>query len=242
MRSRSQFARELASLGLSHVDRAIAFLYYYSNSQEFEERSVSELAMDLSEEGFPKPRATRLRGDLRRSRYTIRGSRPDTFRIDVRRFAELDDRYAELLRRAPIPQSDSIVPTTMVAGTRIYLERIVAQINACYDQGLYDACAVLCRRLMESLILETYISKNRHAEIQQNGMFLRLDRLIEVICSDQSIVLNRNTPRTMADIKQIGDTAAHDRVYVTQQRDIDDVKLRYRRMIDELLRVAGVRT
>ncbi len=240
MRTRSQFARVLAKKDLSHVDRAVAFLYYYSISQEFEERSVSDLAGDLSDESFPRPNVTRLRDDLRRSRYTIRGKRPDTFRIDVRRLAELEDRYAGLLQRAPLPQSDAIIPTAMVARTRPYLERLAAQINACYDAGLYDACAVLCRRLMESLILETYVSKGRHVEIQQNGVFFSLDRLIGVICSDRAFPLNRNTPRTMADIKQVGDTAAHDRVYITQQRDLDDVKLRYRRMIDELLQVAGV--
>lgn len=241
MRSRAQFAREVARLTLSHVDRAIAFLYYYSISQEFEERSASDLATDLSDEGFPKPNVTRLGKDLRHSRFTIRGKRPGTFRVDVRRLSELEQRYSELLRHAPIPPSDSIIPTNMVAGTRPYLERIVAQVNAGYDAGLYDACAVLCRRLMESLILEAYIRRGRHAEIQQNGVFMGLDRLIGVICSDGSIPLNRNSPRTMADVKQLGDTAAHDRVYVTQQRDVDDVKLRYRRMFEELLRVAGLR-
>jgi hypothetical protein len=94
---------------------------------------------------------------------------------------------------------------------------------------------------MESLILEIYISKARHTDIQYNGMFFGLEKLIGYICSDKSIPINRNTPKTMSDLKQIGDIAAHDRVYITQQRDIDDLKVRYRRMIDELLTLSGVR-
>jgi hypothetical protein len=39
----------------------------------------------------------------------------------------------------------------------------------------------------------------------------------------------------MKNIKDIGDTAAHDRTYITQQTDIDDLKSKYRRLIKELL-------
>jgi hypothetical protein len=159
----------------------------------------------------------------------------------VRRLAELEAQFSEHLQRQPIPQSDSVIPTDAVAGTRGYLERLIAQINASYDLGLYDACAVLCRRLMESLILEVYISQGRHAAVQNNGVFVGLERLIGIICADVAVTLSRNTPGTMADVKTVGDTAAHDRVYITQQRDIDDVKIRYRRTIDELLRVSGIR-
>ena len=40
MADRSRFAKGIASLQLSHTDRAIAFLWYYRQAQEFEERSV----------------------------------------------------------------------------------------------------------------------------------------------------------------------------------------------------------
>jgi hypothetical protein len=94
---------------------------------------------------------------------------------------------------------------------------------------------------MESLIIEIYIARGRHQEIQTNRVFLPLERLISQVVSDPSIPLNRNTPRTLNDTKQIGDTASHDRVYITQQQDIDDIKQRYRRMIQELLALAGIR-
>jgi hypothetical protein len=52
--------------------------------------------------------------------------------------------------------------------------------------------------------------------------------------------LGRNTPKTMSEVKQLGDTAAHDRTYITPQVDIDDIKARLRRMIAELLEKAGI--
>jgi hypothetical protein len=66
MVSRSQFAQRLAKLSLSHTDRAIALLWYYRETQSYDERSPSELAGDLHDEDFPKPNVTRLAKDLRR--------------------------------------------------------------------------------------------------------------------------------------------------------------------------------
>ena len=74
MSTRSEFCRKLADLSLSHIDRAIALLWYYRQSQEFDERTASDLASDLLEEGFPKPNVSRLKDDLRKSKCTIKGN------------------------------------------------------------------------------------------------------------------------------------------------------------------------
>lgn len=243
MRTRADFARALAQREqLSHLERAVALLWYYRHTQEYEERSASELATDLHEEGFPKPNVTRLAADLKRSRDTARGKRPATFQIDVRRVSALDEAYLPLLGTKKIKVSGAVLPGDVLAGTRGYLEQLAHQINGTYDSGFFDACAVLCRRLMESLVIEVYVHLGRHHEIQQNGMFVSLDRLLAHIKGDRSIALGRTTPKTMDDAKQLGDAAAHDRTYITPQVDIDDVKTRYRKMIVELLRLAGIRT
>jgi len=239
--SRSGFARELAKLTLPHVGRAVAFLWYYRQTQEFDERTASELANDLHDEGFPKPNITRLRKDLSRSHFTVKGQRAGTFQLDVRRLSELDDKYAELLKIKIVKTSSYIVPDEWVKGTRVYLEKMVHQINGSYEYGFYDATATLCRRLMESLIIETFIKAGRTHDIQNNGVYFGLDKLITTIRADKKILLGRNTPKTMTDIKQIGDTAAHDRVYITPQQDIDDIKVRYRHMIRDLLDVSNIK-
>jgi len=240
MVSRSDFSRNLAKLDLSHVDRAVAFLYYYRETQEYEERSVSDLAADLQDEGFPRPNVTRLREGLTRSRFTTRGSRSGVFRLDLRRLEEVAALYEAALVRRKVPISRYVVPPDWIAGTRTYLEQMVYQINAAYNYGMYDASAVLMRRLMESLIIEIYIHEKRHHDIQSGGVFYMLDRLIPYITSDAQVSLSRNVPKTMRDIKQLGDTAAHDRTYITPQVDIDDIKARYRRMIQELLAKSGI--
>jgi len=240
MASRSEFSRHLAELNLSHTDRAVAFLYYYRETQEFEERSASDLSGDLHEEGFPKPNGARLRVGLSKSRFTTRGSQSELYQLDVRRIGELEALYGQLLKLRKVAVSKYLIPPEWVAGTRRYLEQMVYQINAAYEYGMYDASAVLSRRLMESLIIEIYIHEKRHHDIQVGGVFLMLDKLISHITTDKKISLSRNAPKTMREIKQLGDTAAHDRTYITSQVDIDDLKARYRRLIQELLSNAGI--
>lgn len=240
MANRLRFAKDIASLELSHSDRAIAFLWYYRQTQEFEERTASELANDLHDEGFPKPNVTRLNHDLAKSCLTIKGRRSQSFQIDVRRLSDLEDKYGTLLKAKKIDVQDSVIPNDSVKGTRVYLESLVHQINGSYDCGFYDACATMSRRLMESLIIEIYIHNGRHHEIQNDGVFLGLERLIAHVRADKKLTLGRNTPKTMTEVKQIGDTAAHDRVYITSKQDIDDLLPKYRRMLQDLLAACGI--
>ena len=67
-----------------------------------------------------------------------------------------------------------------------------------------------------------------------------MDKLISKISSDSVIHLSRNIPKGMNLIKDLGDTAAHDRTYITRQEDIDDNKNQIRRVINELITLSGV--
>lgn len=241
MLTRAQFAKAIARLELSHTQRAVALLWFYRHSQQYEERSASELASDLHDEGFPKPNVTRLAAELRKSRDTAQGKRPGTFQIDLRRVAILEEEFLPLLGQKQIEVSEAILPKDLVIGTRSYIEQLAHQINGTYDYRFFDACAVLCRRLMESLIIDIYLHLGRQAEIQQDGHFIPLERLLAHIKGNRALALSRGTPKTMEEIKQLGDTAAHDRTYITTQQDIDDVKLRYRKMIADLLALARIR-
>jgi hypothetical protein len=162
------------------------------------------------------------------------------YKLDVRRLGDLEALYGEFLDQKKVSVAGDVIPLDWISGTRPYLEQMVYQINATYEYGIFDACAVLCRRLMESLIIEIYIHQKRHSDIQHDGVFFTLDRLIAHVGKDQNIQLSRNIAKTMREVKQLGDTAAHDRTYITPQIDIDDLKARYRRLIKELLLISGV--
>jgi hypothetical protein len=241
MTTRSEFARALQEQPWSHLERAIALLWFYRQTQAYDDRTASELATDMSEEGFPRANVTRLRQGLLRSRFVVRAVRPDAFRVNLRYHDDFTQLYGALLSPDAPVVVDTVLPSEWVSGTRAYLENMIRQINGNYQYGFYDACVVLARRLMESLIIEVYIASGRAQEIRNQGAFLPLDRLISHICSDGSVSLSRNSPKTMVELKQLGDTAAHDRVYITHQLDLDEVRPRLRRLVQELLSLSGIR-
>jgi hypothetical protein len=135
-----------------------------------------------------------------------------------------------------ISQTQHILSSSFVKDTRGYIEKIVNQINGCYQEGWYDACAVMIRRLLETLIIETY----EHYKIEQkikkpNGDFVYLSDLISFLLSETSWNLGRNTRKALLSIKNIGDYSAHSRRYNAHRQDIDDIKNDFRIVVQELL-------
>jgi hypothetical protein len=240
MIDRKNFLIKLSKSNPTKLDLVIALLWFYNSKQEYEERSVSDLVQDIEDDSFGRLNITKLRNGLRKSRWVVKGSRPDTFRINASRFSELSKKYGPIANLIEIEITSSVIPISFVRGKRTYLERIVQQINGSYDRGFYDACAVLVRRLMESLIIEIYFQQGRGQEIKTNNTVFTLNGLITKIESDSSINISRNLPKGMNLIKDLGDTAAHDRTYITQVEDIDDSKNQIRKTIYELLFLAGL--
>lgn len=234
------FLRAIAKLNLPPVERAVALLWYYTATQQFEERTAGELVRDLAEAGFPKMNSGRLEEQLRGSGYVIRGRRSRSFRINLQQRDELDEKYGQFADVRVPKVSDVVLPMELVRNSLPHLERLALQINGSYDFGFFDACAVLCRRVIESLIIQIYLHQRRAEEIRGGGVFLALERLIGKIEADSLIVLSRNAPRYMREVKQVGDTAAHDRSSITLKQDIDDIKLGFRKIVQELLGHAGL--
>jgi hypothetical protein len=240
MSDRQSFAEKLSKLKLKKTEQAIAFLWFYRRTQTYEERTASELAADLAEEGLGQANTTRLHRELTKSKQTVKGKRPKTLQLHTKYVPELDKKYVPLVELKEVDTSPSVIPDSFVKGTRPHLEQLIRQINGVFNYGFYDACAVLIRRILESLIIEVFIAKKLTSEIRVNNSFLPLDKLIGKITNHSQIILSRNTPSTLEDIKRLGDIAAHDRNYITQLQDINEHKVEIRRVIKELLTLAGI--
>ena len=234
------FAKHLSHLELSRIDQAVAFLWYHKQTLAFEERTASELAGDMFDAGLGRPNVTVLREQLSRDKRTIKGKRPNTFQMHVRVLDELNEQYSKFLNQKTAKPSSSVIPIGFVQGTKGHLEKLVFEINASYDYGLYDCCASMIRRLMESLIVEVFIHKQIVPQIRNGNSFLMLEGLINKFTNNPDILHGRNTPASMLKIKKIGDTASHDRTYILQPNDIDDIKVEIRMTIQELLTLSNI--
>ena len=163
--------------------------------------------------------------------------------LDVARTvqAEVDEHFlppAEIARRA----KDNVLPYSHFQGTRGYLEKLVFQINATYEQTCYDACAVVIRRLVEILVIEAFEYQGIEDRIKdENGNFVRLEELINMAISETVWNLSRNTKRGLRNLKGIGDLSAHGRRYNAHRSDIDKIANDLRVTTEEFLYLAGLR-
>lgn len=138
-------------------------------------------------------------------------------------------------------ESQQVISFSIIRNTRGYIEKVANQINGSYEHGWFDACAVMIRRLVETLIIEAFEHNGVAHKIQDpNGDFLSLRDLIDLALSEQSWNLTRNTKKGLPKLKSIGDLSAHSRRYIAHRRDIEKIIDDLRIVVQELVYLAGL--
>jgi hypothetical protein len=143
---------------------------------------------------------------------------------------------------ARITDKSIVLPQILFHSTRGYLEKVVYQINCCYENTCYDACSVMIRRLIEILIIEVYEHHSLEQKIKDNaGEFFLLEELTNRFLAEPSWNLSRNTKQGIKMMKHIGDLSAHSRRYNANRHDLDKIIGDIRIIAEELLYLAGMR-
>lgn len=139
-------------------------------------------------------------------------------------------------------KSQSVINMALVKGTRGYIERIANQVNGAYENGWYDAAAVMLRRLIETLIIEAFEKHSIADKIKNSGGdFLFLRDLINATLNETTWNLGRNTKQALPKLKDIGDKSAHSRRYLAHRTDVDQLLPEVRVVIQELVYLAGLK-
>lgn len=140
------------------------------------------------------------------------------------------------------PRSQLVLPHELVRKTRGYIERIVYQINGCYENGWYDSCAVMMRRLIETLIIEVYEHHGIAYKIQYSSRdFFYLKDLIKCIINEKSWNLGRKSKKSFQELKDIGDLSSHSRRFIAHREDIDKITSDFRTVAQELIYLANLK-
>lgn len=138
--------------------------------------------------------------------------------------------------------SQQVLPASLARGTRGYIERIVNQINGTYEKGWFDACAVMIRRLIETLIIEVFENAQISTKIKnKDGDFLFLNDLIDKVISESKWNLGRGTKTSLRKLKNIGDKSAHSRRFNARRWDIDKIVDGLRITSEELIYIASLK-
>src|SRR6267154_3998825 len=224
----------------SNYDRVLALLWWVGRNDSSFGMNAREICMTMEAAGHPKHNVSRLNRKLTVDRPTALAT-GDAWRLHPATRRELEEQMGAFRKSQPAKSTSSLLPKELFVGTRGYLERVVHQVNASYDYGLYDCCAVMGRRVLETLIIELYEKEERAAEIKAgDGNFLMFAGLVSFLEHDGSIQLSRNTLKGLRDYKALGDLSAHNRRFNARKDDIDRVQNGLRVATEELLHLSGL--
>lgn len=240
--SSQAFLHALAETKLSNLETSVALLWWHGREDVNASRTATELVAEITAAGYPQQNSSRLRAALDADKRTARGL-AGGFRIKIASRGALDERYGAVAGVRSVRKSDSVLPSELFVGTRGYLQKVVAQINASYDTGLYDCCSVMCRRLAETLVIEVYEERGWAVEIRDaEGNFHMFAGLLAVVERDASkLGIGRSGLKGLKDFKRIGDLSAHNRRYNARRDDIDRVRDGLRVATEELIELANYR-
>ncbi len=223
----------------TQMDRAIALLWLAGRENPSIGLSAKNIAEILRSAGHPQQNVSRLDRMLRADKRTAAASGGGwSLRPPARK--KLDTDYVIHAGAPELPASDSVVPLGLVNGTRNYIERIADQINKSFDCRLYDCCAVMCRRLLETLIIEMYEHQGREVEIKKDAHYQPLGDLVAYVENDHKISLSRMGLKALKEFKRLGDLSAHNRRYNARESDIAPLRDGIRLVIEEMLNIANL--
>ena len=162
------------------------------------------------------------------------------------RVARAAQRIASQVNAAPEEgrpsETQHVIPMAVVRRTRGYIESTANQINGTYEKGYYDACAVMLRRLVETLIIEVYEHLGIECQIKDgSGNYLKLSELIDRILNEPALNLTRNSKTGLPKLKWLGDLSAHNPTFCACRQDLDNVIPSLRVVVQELVHKAGLK-
>lgn len=226
---------------LSKVARIAFYLSENKDQDDFEVGEVSSLLVAL---GYAQPNQNRLKGKIRKSKTFVKGSKPDRFRLSVTAKTELRKALPDINESEEILSDDSLIPEILLSETkRAYLTRIAQQINSTYEHNLFDACALMMRRLLEILLIHSFDNCGIGNEAKDaNGNYVKLKTLINKAKSLRKIGLSPSAKSAIDEFRELGNLSAHRITYNCRRDDIRKIRLEYRAVIEELLYKAGLKS
>jgi len=236
-----EFCIKIDKLKLSNLEKACAILYFYEVKSSCGQSSAA-IHKFFIQHGLANPNYTWLTRSLNVSKDTK--FQNGKFRLTTLAKERWSSKLKHLFTIKPelVPSNSEYLSLSLFTATREYYKRIVTQINGCYYYGYFDAASVLCRKLFEILIIECFEKHKKESYIKDSSKdFYMLSDLITVLLGPNGFTLGRESKKIAKEVKKIGDRAAHNRRYMSNQTDLDNLKSDFRLLIEELLHIANLR-
>lgn len=219
----------------------LCFFHYKSTNEDvFDMKGIQEL---FSDAGYSKINSSRVRKNLldKKQMQVPKGMKTSLEFVPAV-FQELEQKYSSLWEDLDSIASESeLIDENKFGGKRSFLTKLIKQINHSYASNCYDAAAVLMRRLFEVLLVMSYQNLGIDNEIKDSSGkgYLMLESIVGNAKNNQTLKLSR-IKNEFDTFRMVGNFSAHNITYTAGKKDIDDIKLNYRVMLEELYNKAGL--
>jgi hypothetical protein len=233
-------ASDLASL--FEVEKVCYLAFFYLKSGGTPEFTVADASEWLIDSGGAAPNQSRLYKKLSTSRNTIKGQRG--FRLAPKFVQALETKFPTLSEKSQdVVDLGTILPEIEYKNSRSYVEKLAQQINASYENNIFDGCAVLTRRLVEVLLILSYQEIGIEDAIKDaQGNYQMLDGIIGNAKTNPTLALSRNSKTHLDVFRKLGNFSAHKIEYTCHREYIEPHIQDFRALITELLHKSGIRT
>lgn len=236
-------ATELKVKSESEKAKLLCFYHFKETGEAaFSMALISELMVNS---GFNAPNTSRLKDKLTKGKdksFIKTKGKTTTIEFVPAVLQSLEKNIGGLWLGSTTIESDSdLLDETKFCGYRGYLDRLIQQINHSYTNNCYDATAVLLRRLFEVLLVLSYQNLGIDSEIRDasgNG-YIMLEGIVRNAKANRTLNLSR-IKNEFDTFRMVGNFSAHNITYTAGKKDIDDIKLSYRVMLEELYNKAGL--
>ena len=227
----------------NQTKQAVLLCYLHNkctDEQVFDMKGIQEL---FSDAGYSQINSSRVKKNLlEKKQMRVPKGMKTSLEFVPAVYQELDQKYASLWEDMDTITSDSeLIDETKFGGKRQYLTQLIRQINHSYAHNCYDAAAVLMRRLFEVLLVLSYQHIGIDDEIKDSSGkgYAMLESIVGNAKNNQTLKLSR-IKNEFDSFRKVGNFSAHNITYTAGKKDIDDIKLSYRVMLEELYNKAGL--
>ena len=223
------------------IEKVAYLAFFYLKTKDLDEFTISDINNWFNILHFSIPNSSRLQKKIRESRDIIKGRRGNSFRLHARQISAFESSIQDLAKKSIEVISDgSILPSSLLLNKRSYIINFGKQINASYTNNLFDACAVLMRRLLEICLIHTYENFGIESQIKISpDKYRDLKFIIKDAATNTTLSLTKESKECMDEFRLLGNLSAHHLYYNCKIEEIDRQKLNYRLLIEELFNKAG---
>jgi len=114
----------------------------------------------------------------------------------------------------PSQYSEEFLPIEIVADSRGYVVNVARQVNRCFQYECLDACGVMIRRLLETLIIEVFDKKGLANRIKDaNGNYLMFTDLVSRLTNSPETPVGKTVRKELPNTAIVLNNCAHSRTF-----------------------------